>query len=256
MAARLLAGLSVFVLAVVLASQSIGSDAAVVHGKKEVPPELLQQLELAKLCQPRDTKPEPEVNQFKAKTAAGWGRHRFDCIVANLSAYLELDGGKQYIPLDIGVVDEAGSVCPHPDEALGMFMGVLRIDYLCAKVSFFIARTGPTAPMKITHVHTNLNFPHLDNMVPVPSGSADEVNHVGFKTDEIGHAYQCKSEQKIALKHKWTFVHSAKLVIANLTLEAFRDVTEPDFYQPKTRCKLDAKFHSDSFKSGHESMYV
>lgn len=252
MAARL-AIVSVVIL-VVMASLSIGTDGAAT-GELEIPAGLLRQLELANLCQSRETRPVPKMNQFKAKTIMGWGHHKFDCILANLSAYLKVDDDK-YVPLDLGVVDEAGSVCPHLDEALGMYMGILRIDYFCIKLSFFIARRDPTAPMKITHIHTNLDYPPADNVIPLPSGRTDEVTYVGYKTQDIGHAYQCQSEQIIPLSNKWKHVYSAKLVISNLTIEAFRDVTEPDFHQPKSRCKLDEKLHSSSFGEGHNSMYI
>lgn len=144
-------------------------------------------------------------------------------MVASFAAYFELEGG-YYIELTNGTVDSGFTFCPNRyNEA---FMAV---NFDCAQLNFYIAQK-PDGSFAITSMFGEVTYGPGFLLSPID----------GWATKKANHSLRCVSDTLVPLVGGKESP-ALSIVMSNVTVEAFRDNTGPDFYQVQDHCAEDLK---------------
>lgn len=145
------------------------------------------------------------------------GNERLNCVIAQVAAYVQLDQG-QYLPLSE----------PKPKDVSCLDTRTkFTINYDCSRLQFTVDRKDSNATMKIT-LDADVWYPEL-NEHPIKGFDL-------FTTAHANHSYQCQSEHRIPIIKGNS---SYYLVLSQVRIEAFRNNTGKDFYQPADLCEAD-----------------
>lgn len=167
-------------------------------------------------CELTKTIPIPETYKFRVE---GLWPDRW-CIVASFAAYLKLDRDR-YIKLGKGIVSKEFSFCPNQFND-----SYIAVDYDCGHLNLHMTR-NIDGSFQVSHAYGAINHGPMGMGIPE-----------AMVTEKVNHSYRCVSDQMIPIVANRES-DSMSLIIQDVTLEVYRDESEPDFYQLQDRCYAD-----------------
>lgn len=178
----------------------------------------------ADYCSFKTQEPDPPIVLARVKRAV---TSSDICTIASFKAYLQIDEDK-YLEYDGFSGD-----CPSSEND-NQVSFTMRFNDDCAALTLSFARLDKRSPWKIASIILQIfqDAPIVMEKILPEYGPENPAR-------EFGHAFGCKSKQTIVLSDGPHGVGSVKLVLSDVRIEAFRNETEPGFYQPQDPCRRD-----------------
>lgn len=153
------------------------------------------------------------------------------CIIVQLAAHVKV-GSDRYVNLTGGQVNSTESFCPG---ASGR--ATLRVNFNCAQVWLNLSRRDDQSPLEVSALRADL----------VVNGTGRPLDKLldGWKAARANHSYACESEQSIDADRPEGDSPQVSLVLSQLIVEAFRNESETELYQPQDHCYDDLEDAAD-----------
>lgn len=174
-----------------------------------------------------DAEVQPRQGKYKVRSPYGPG----NCVLANVTL-AAIRYNTNYSTIHLVDLEDSPrySYCAHNEAHL-------RISFTSRNgyIDFLIAREDEHSPMEIKSV-----------ALKESSVFNKRYKFEGFRAQHANHSYRCYSEQHLRLTEQSRQFLShrepippVELVLANVTIEAFRDAAMPYYYQPEDICDSD-----------------
>lgn len=172
-------------------------------------------------CRAVTRKPIPTQSTLRKTTADGKGT----CLIASMQAYFKL-GNNSYVELGGGHTLGDCAEDPTLEATSDQFV----FEFTCGAVVFYLNRADAGSPWSVVGILVRSAALDLFHYGPIQDES--------MRVRQVNHSYRCESEQSIQVRNG-SSGQSLCLVLSDMTIEAFRDRSEPALYQTQDRCPSD-----------------